>query len=383
MHFKTLVTVDVPQLEPNPIVDEYIEKKINLIKEDLERTKKKNFIEEINLEQLNALRTEFSRCVMSLMYDKMEPYNEQTEDPKFLQFEDMTEELKEKYEECTDCIRLSDGRILPVNDWFFRGKFVIHEDGKVYQKNYGQLKLDKRSKKAKRMKAILNYPYKKLYKSFEEFAEKGMGYTYNEHFGGYGYTFNPEGFYDWCVIGGRWPRRFLVKEDCTEYSLGNCSLDDMDNGFNAQKGYRWVAAARKKDIQWQAMRDWEFEHAKKSFYMFEEAYKSGEIPEGHFWKICGNKLVELGHILYIEDETMDTYLKRCHLFDSFKYPVSTYGFLDDNGYHEEEYVWRKSGTRKRINKQKRRNRIIWKRAVDNFIESIPDDTVIIGVDCHV
>ena len=51
MHFKTLVTVDVPELEPNPIVDEYIEKKIKFIKEDLERTKKKNFIEEINLEQ--------------------------------------------------------------------------------------------------------------------------------------------------------------------------------------------------------------------------------------------------------------------------------------------------------------------------------------------
>lgn len=58
MHFKTLVTVDVPELEPNPLVDEYIEKKINLIKEDLERAKKKNYIEDINLDRLNALRTD-------------------------------------------------------------------------------------------------------------------------------------------------------------------------------------------------------------------------------------------------------------------------------------------------------------------------------------
>jgi hypothetical protein len=57
--------------------------------------------------------------------------------------------------------------------------------------------------------------------------------------------------------------------------------------------------------------------------------------------------------------------------------------LDDEGYHEEEYVWRDSTTRKRINRQKRKNRIAWRRKLDEYIESIPDDTVIIGVDCHV
>ena len=37
--------------------------------------------------------------------------------------EDETEDLKKEYEECTDCIKLPDGRILPAHDWFFRHKF--------------------------------------------------------------------------------------------------------------------------------------------------------------------------------------------------------------------------------------------------------------------
>ena len=88
-------------------------------------------------------------------------------------------------------------------------------------------------------------------------------------------------------------------------------------------------------------------------------------------------------ILYIEGETLETFLKRRNISDTFKYPAITFGFLDDEGYREEEYVWRDSTTRKRINKQKRKNRIAWRRKLDEYIESIPDDTVIIGVDCHV
>jgi len=386
MHFKTLVTVEVPKLKPNPYVDMYIEKKIELLKGKKKNSKKKNFMLDIYIEHLNGLRSEFARCVMPLMYEKMEPYNENSDNLKFLEFEDITEELKKEYDErtdCIDCIKLPDGRILPSYDYFFRSKFVIHEDGKVYQMNYGQLKHDKRSKKAKKMTVIRNYPFKKLYKTFEEYAEKDRGFIYNEHFGGYGYTYNPKAFYDWCVIGGRWPEMFLVKEDCQEYSIGECRTDDNDDRHKAPEGYRWVVAARKKDIQWQIMRDWEIERSKKAFLEFEKAYKSGIIPSGHFWKICGNKLVGYGGILYIEGETVEKYLKRRHIYDSFKYPSVTYGFLDDNGYHEEAYVWRNSGTRKRINKQKRKNRIEWRRKLDKYIDAIPDDTVIVGVDCHV
>ena len=40
-------------------------------------------------------------------------------------------------------------------------------------------------------------------------------------------------------------------------------------------------------------------------------------------------------------------------------------------------------SKKYIKKQTRKNNIVWRRKLDKFIDSIPDDTVIIGVDCHV
>lgn len=382
MHFSILMTVQTPELEPNPIVDMFIEQRVEKLKSEHKESKRDIWLD-MAIDHLNGMRTEFSRCIMAQVYDKMEPYSEQTENPKFLEFEDNTEELKEEYAGCTDCIKLPDGRILPADVWIFRNKFVIHEDGKVYQKNFGQLKQDKRSKRTKKMDVIRNYPYKKIYKTFDDFAKKCCGFTYNEHFGGYGYTFNPNAFYDWCVIGGRWPKVFLVKEDCPEYSIGDRSWNN-EKLYEAPDGYRWVAAARKKDIQWQAMKDWKMECAKKDFHNYEQIYKTGIIPgDMHFCKICGNKLVDFRKVLYIEGETVESYLKRNHLYDTFKYPVNIHGFLDNEDYYDVDYVWKKSAARKRVNKQERINRIRWKRKIDNFIDSIPDDEVIVGVDCHV
>ena len=72
MHFKTLVAVEVPKLEENPIADLFIEKQIELLKEkQKENKKKRNILSDINMRHLNGLRTEFARCVMALMYDKM------------------------------------------------------------------------------------------------------------------------------------------------------------------------------------------------------------------------------------------------------------------------------------------------------------------------
>lgn len=383
MHFITLVTVEVPELQENPIEDKIVEEELKSLKEK-RKTAKDTIMIDIFAEHLSGRRTEFARCVMELMYNKMEPYNEQTEDPDFLEFEDMTESLKKEYEsERTNCIKLPDGRILPADDWIFHGKFVIHEDGIVYQNNCGQLKHDKRSKKAKKMSAILNYPYKKIYKYFDDFAENYKGISYNEDFKGYGYTYNPQAFYDWCVIGGRWPRMFLVKNDCIEYSVGERSWCNADVEFEAPEGCRWAAAARKKDIQWQAMRNWRLECAKKDFYKFEEAFKTGDFPENSCWNRRDNKLFEYNNILYIDGETLENYMKRMELNDTFKYPNISYGFLDDSGYHEKEYTWHYGKSKKYIKKQSRKNNIIWRRKLDKFIDSIPDDTVIIGVDCHI
>ena len=63
---------------------------------------------------------------------------------------------------------------------------------------------------------------------------------------------------------------FLVKDDCEEYSIGERSWSNSETKYEAPEGYRWVVAARKKDIQWQVMHEWKITTATKEFYKLEE-----------------------------------------------------------------------------------------------------------------
>lgn len=106
------------------------------------------------------------------------------------------------------------------------------------------------------MKALTSYPLRKIYKDYHDYAVNGHGYEFNEEYGGYGYIYNPNGMWDWYQIGGRWPAMFLVKEDCREYTIGERSWASNDR-YPAPEGYIWVCGSRKKDIEWQVMREWE------------------------------------------------------------------------------------------------------------------------------
>lgn len=140
-----------------------------------------------------------------------------------------------------------------------------------------------RTKKAKKYKALPNYPLKKLFKTLGEYAEQYHGYVYNEEEQGYGYYSNPNAFYDWYVIGGRWPRVFLLKESCTEYSLGESYRDEESDG--APEGYIWVSVARKKDVEWDLMMKLAKEHAKHTYEVMRQAFIDQKLPEGYYGRI--------------------------------------------------------------------------------------------------
>lgn len=382
MHFRTLVTVEIPKVTEDTTENLVVKMQLGIIKKLAEK-KPGDIMLKISRRTLECVQTSFARRVYNDVYSKLERYCEATDNPDYLEFEDRTDELREEYENgSVDAFKLPGGMIVSQFNNLVCGKFVIHDDGKVYQTKFGQLKHDKRSKRAKKMTGIRNCPYKKIYKTFEAYAEQEEGYVYNSHFGGYGFTYNPDAFYDWCLIGGRWPNMFLVKEECTEYSLGERSWYNDGYVYEAPTGYRWVAAARKKDIEWQTMRDWALEKAKEMFYELEEVYRTKDFSKYHC-NIVGNKLVEFGNILYIEGESLDVYLHRKGYYSKVKYPVNVYGFLDDEGYNEENDWWPYKGSRKKLNKIRRRQKRNWMYKVDRFIDDLCDETVIVGVDCHI
>lgn len=373
MHYLTLVTVDFPKVECEPEEDKRIFEQIEALKAD--NTEKHSYLSDFYLQYFNSISNAFGRRVDSEIFMALEPYNEQTEDPDYLEFEDYTEELREEYESgSVDCIKLPESKIVSIDNQRVWNKFIVGDDGKVYQKEFGPLKHPKRSKRAKQMKAIKNYPYCKLYKTFDEFVQRERYYDYNEEYEGYGYTYNPNAFYDWYSIGGRWPFLFLVKDTCEEFSVGERSWC-IDEERLAPTGYRWVCAARKRNIQWKVMFKYRKECAVKQFHMLEQAFAEKKLPEEYIGTFTDEGISRFGEMLYIKGETVQQYLVRNRIVKKYKYPIFVYGYLDRSGcYQEKDTVCLMD-----INKRDR----VWRKMLNKFIDSLSDETVLVGVDCHI
>lgn len=217
MHFISLVAVEMPKIKENQAENQEVEKCLEELREAYKQDSK-NIVLELQIERLSGLTTEFARALDHSVCQIMKPYDAGTEDPKYLEFDDRTEELEDAYfDGKTDCIRLPNGTILEATSYYFWDGFVI-SDGKVFQQYAGPLHHMKRTKKAKKMTVLPDYPRTKLFKTFEEYAEE-RGVPFDEQKERYGYWYNHNGMWDWYSIGGRWADMFLVKDTCTEFSL--------------------------------------------------------------------------------------------------------------------------------------------------------------------
>ena len=376
MHSRTLVTVDIPEVKTDIETDRKIQITINNLEVALERCDKDSIgskiMNRIYLGRFKGMRNTFARAVYQAVDELLEPYCESTENPDYLEFEDHTDELKDEYEnKSVDCIKLPGGRIVSIHNSIVYGKYTVH-NGMVYQKRFGQLKNEKRSKTAKKMTALTDYPYKKLYKSFKDFAEMERYMDYNDEYEGYGYVYNPDAFYDWYCIGGRWPKLFLIKEDCTDFTVGD--RDYPDEYYKAPDGYKWAAAARKKDIQWKEMNRCFFDDAIQKYKRYKEIFETGVIPENEYFQITDNSLKSFGSILYQKGETLSEFLTRIELKEQCKHTFSQYvhAYLQDGIYHCYDECQRDGDVNE-----------MWRTMVDEFYTSLDDDTVLVSVDCHI
>ena len=230
----------------------------------------------------------------------------------------------------------------------------------------------KRTITARRMRVLPEYPQSKLYRSFDEFVED-QGGRKNEETGRYGEWFNPYGICDWYSIGGRWPEMFLVKQDCPEYSYGECESMD-DSKHPAPEGYRWVACARKKDIQWEPMRQWRNKQVEEHFHQLEKIFQSGE-DHGNIYRVTGEGVSRWGKLIYRKGQTLEEYLDEYGFTEKCKYPISVCGiFIDENYYAEGEVLFDADG--------KPRQHLSWQEVTDIFIDDADDETVFVGIDYH-
>ena len=59
------------------------------------------------------------------------------------------------------------------------------------------------------------------------------------------------------------------------------------------EGYKWVCAARKKDIVWQAMRDWRILGARKHFQSLEKLSLTGERDKDIYGMVTEEGIVRI------------------------------------------------------------------------------------------
>ena len=115
MHFKTLITLFIKDVQQDEETDREIADKIADLSGQNEN-KEPNVLDRLLLERLNSNRDAFSREVSSEVESIMEIYDVNTEDPELLEFDDHTQEIREGYETgVMDCIRLPHGNIVDLH----------------------------------------------------------------------------------------------------------------------------------------------------------------------------------------------------------------------------------------------------------------------------
>ncbi|MBR1742834.1 MAG: hypothetical protein IJ733_13390 [Lachnospiraceae bacterium] len=376
MHYATIVTVEV---EPN-IFDEAFaaiaKGKIRSLEREMEREPERKSLLKTVIEEEKLNSTTFSCSMAGEVNYLLERYNYNTDDPEYLEFDDRTEEYMEEYANyMTNLIRFPNGRIYTESSYSFWEKYQI-VDGKVCEKDWGPLKHLKRTKRCKRMQVRLNVPLKEYYKTLADYVEDEHGTPYHEEQEAYGYYYNPDGYFDWYQIGGRWPDTFLVKKECEEYGIADRSFMCGEEETPAPEGYRWTCAARKKDIEWQAMYDWIISSLKKDYLKWKEAFETKAIPEESYAVLRENDIYRYGDILYRNGETEEEYVKRNYWYFDEKYPICVYSYLHDGIWNEKEsFIYDKENSRIE-------ERSSFRKEFTEFLEGLSEETVLVRVDCH-
>lgn len=318
----------------------------------------------------------------------MAPFYENTEDERFLEFEDEEDEMREKYATgSTDRVRMPDGSLLLPWDEKFRVPGTFGTGG-------GSHKVPEHLER-------VAVPFRETFSTFEEYAKEWHGSSGpNKKTGRYGYFTNPNRKWDWFEIGGRWTGTYPLKPGAQK-RLGRPGV----GGNKPEPNHGDIV--RVGDIDFDAVTKVRLERATKFFREYVEMLGGKEFQafEGprHTAMDLGLVRVEQGPVTELKPgervvswETMrlrpdderrhwhdvvveidEATFFREHL-DHFN-PIATYAGLDDEGWVEPGRMgWFASSS---ATPETYRT---WKQTFhDRFIAAAAPDDLLVCVDCHI
>ena len=184
------------------------------------------------------------------------------------------------------------------------------------------------------------------------FIDYYHGYSQNVD-GDYGYYHNPNAKWDWYVMGGRWCGYFTMKGGkggvLGEPSYGDETIyAEMNQADQAFKG----------DIDFDAMRA--KGKAKAKMYWSEWVFKKNDDDPPHPYLEYGIR----------QDDTKETYIAR-------QTSISTFAVVKDGKWYEKGSM----GWWACVSDEKDAD--VWQEEFDKLVMSLPDDTLLTLVDCHI
>lgn len=230
-------------------------------------------------------------------------------------------------------------------------------------------------------------PISLVYPTFEEYLSDWCGYQYDEKQGGYGYWKNPNAKWDWYQVGGRWTGFFKGKKN-VKGSTGNPGL--MTSA--AKKGY--FDQIRIKDIDFEGIEKEAIESANETYDKIEKILKGRVYPS---WKEIREKHGE--DINAAREEYRNHEVVKD--FDNAKFFI--WGdFYEEYAASREEYVekcrvraivpfafikdgeWVEKGQMGWFGMaSNEKEQGDWNKEFYEMIKSLPEDTLLTVVDCHI
>lgn len=170
-----------------------------------------------------------------------------------------------------------------------------------------------------------------------------------------------------------------MKEDCqTDIECGYSGVQKDHVVPPTPVGYRWTSGARKKDIQWEVMKEIAEAEAKARYTRYKTWFDQGEITGTDYplLRITEEGIRDWDELVYIKGETLDAYLTRTGMSEKDYYLCNFYAAVTEDGWTSiGEMGWFGVSD----NQMEER---AWHDQLQTILENAPEEAMLLSVDCH-
>lgn len=126
------------------------------------------------------------------------------------------------------------------------------------------------------------------------------------------------------------------------------------------------------------MKECELQSSRKTYALLVHAFNSGEVPKDRpWWRITEGGVFSFLTQIYFKGESEEEYLRRNGLAAEQRMLPGAYSFIRDGEWNAKGDMgwWGISSNDKEPK--------TWRQMMADYIDSIPDDHFIVGIDCHI